>query len=103
MSFGVQLFDNKIQICAALMLWTLVSCSIFCFIMVKDGSNFLTLGPNAANQLLGVKMDTWFKWSVTAIYTFVSAAIAAFEGDAFRPFFSYVWRYKVHAPHHVTL
>jgi hypothetical protein len=48
-------------------------------------------------------MDTWFKWSVTAIYTFVSAAIAAFEGDAFRPFFSYVWRYKVHAPHHVTL
>ena len=70
----MQLFDNKIQICAALMLWTLVSCSIFCFIMVKDGSNFLTLGPNAANQLLGVKMDTWFKWWVTAIYTFVSTA-----------------------------
>jgi len=59
MSFGVELFDNKIRICAALMLWTFVSCSIFCFIMIKDGSNFLTLGPNAANQLLGVKMDTW--------------------------------------------
>ena len=90
MSFGVELFDNKIRICAALMLWTFVSCSIFCFIMIKDGSNFLTLGPNAANQLLGVKMDTWFKWWVTAIYTFVSTAVAAFSSDALCPFFSNV-------------
>jgi len=58
--------------------------------MIKDGSNFLTLGPNAANQLLGVKMDTWFKWWVTAIYTFVSTAVAAFSSDALCPFFSNV-------------
>lgn len=90
MSFWLDLFDNKLKLCAALMFWTVMSCSVFCFIMIKDGSNFLTVGPNASNQLLGVKMDTWFKWWVTAIYTFVSTAIAAFSSDALCPFFSNV-------------
>jgi hypothetical protein len=58
--------------------------------MIKDESKFLKLGPNEMNQLLGVKMDTWFKWWVTAIYTFVSTAIAAFAGDALIPFFNNV-------------
>ncbi len=58
--------------------------------MIQDGSNFLLLGPNDHNQLFGVKMDTWFKWWVTAIYTFVSTAIAAFASDALCPFFSNV-------------
>lgn len=58
--------------------------------MVKDGSNFLRVGPNHVNELLGVKMDTWFKWWVTAIYTFVSTAIAAFASDALCPFFNNV-------------
>jgi len=90
MSFWVNLFDNKLRICAGLMMWTCMSCSVFCFIMIKDGSNFLTIGPNPSNQLLGVKMDTWFKWWVTAIYTFVSTSIAAFASDSLCPFFSNV-------------
>lgn len=90
MSFWVNLFDNKLGLCVGLMMWTILSCSVFCFIMIKDGSNFLTIGPNASNQLLGVKMDTWFKWWVTAIYTFVSTAIAAFSSDALCPFFTNV-------------
>ena len=32
-------------------------------------------------------MDTWFKWWVTAIYTFVSTAIAAFSSNDLCPFF----------------
>jgi hypothetical protein len=77
MSFCVNLFDNKLLICGLLLLWTVVSSSVFCAIMIQDGSNFLMIGPNERNQLFGVKMDTWFKWWVTAIYTFVSTAIAA--------------------------
>jgi len=90
MSMCLSLFDDKIKLCVALMLWTALSCSVFCFIMLQDGSNFLTVGPNPANQLLGVRMDTWFKWWVTAIYTFVSTAIAAFAGDALCLFFTNV-------------
>ncbi len=58
--------------------------------MIKGNSKILKLGPNEANQLLGVKMDTWFKWWVTAIYTFVSTEIAVFAGDALIPFFNNV-------------
>jgi hypothetical protein len=58
--------------------------------MIQDGSNFLLIGPNNRNQLFGVKMDSWFKWWVTAIYTFVSTAIAAFASDALCPFFTNV-------------
>lgn len=90
MTFWLDLFDNKMQLCCALMLWTLLSSSVFIFIMVQDGSTFLTIGPNPHNELLGVKMDTWFKWWVTAIYTFISTAVAAFSSDALCPFFSNV-------------
>lgn len=86
----VNIFDNKLLICAFLMLWTCVSSSVFCIIMIEDGSNFLIVGPNQHNQLFGVKMDTWFKWWVTAIYTFVSTSIAAFASDSLCPFFTNV-------------
>ena len=88
MTFWLDLFDNKMRLCGALMLWTFVSSAVFCFIMIQDGSSFLTIGPNPKNELLGVKMDTWFKWWVTAIYTFISTAVAAFSSDALCPFFS---------------
>ena len=88
MSFCVNLFDNKLLICGLLLLWTVVSSSVFCAIMIQDGSNFLMIGPNERNQLFGVKMDSWFKWWVTAIYTFVSTAIAAFASDSLCPFFT---------------
>lgn len=72
------------------MFWTCLSSVVFCMIMIKDGSHFLVVGPNDKNQLFGVRMDTWFKWWVTAIYTFVSTAIAAFASDSLGPFFTNV-------------
>lgn len=88
MSFCINLFDNKLLICSLLMLWTVISSSVFCAIMIQDGSNFLMIGPNERNQLFGVNMDTWLKWWITAIYTFVSTAIAAFASDSLCPFFT---------------
>jgi hypothetical protein len=90
MGFCVNIFDNKLLIAGLILLWTCVSSCVFCVIMIKDDSNFLMLGPNTRNQLFGVKMDTWFKWWVTAIYTFVSTAIAAIASDALCPFFTNV-------------
>lgn len=90
MGVCVNIFDNKLLICGFLLLWTCASSTVFCIIMIKDGSNFLLLGPNEHNQLFGVKMDTWFKWWVTAIYTFVSTSIAAFASDSLCPFFTNV-------------
>ena len=90
MNIFMNLFDSKLTLSAMLMLWTVLSSTVFICIMIKDKSKFLLLGPNDSNELLGVKMDTWFKWWVTAIYTFVSTSIAAFAGDALCPFFTNV-------------
>jgi len=86
MNFCLKLFDDKRLLTLALFLWTLISSLVFIYIMIADNSNFLLFGPNKVNKLLGVHLDSWFKWWVTAIYTFVSTAIAAFAGDSLLPF-----------------
>lgn len=86
MNTALLMFDDKRLLIMALFIWTLLSGVVFCIIMVQDKSNFLTFGPNPHNQLLGVALDSWFKWWVTALYTFISTAIAAFSGDSLWPF-----------------
>ena len=86
MNTALLMFDDKRLLVLALLAWTLISSSVFCVIMIKDGSNFLLFGPNSQNKLLGVSLDSWFKWWVTALYTFISTAIAAFAGDSLWPF-----------------
>ena len=86
MTFCLRLFDDKRLLIFALFVWTLLSSMVFTWIMVQDSSNFLLFGPNKVNKLLGVPLDSWFKWWVTAIYTFISTAIAAFAGDSLLPF-----------------
>lgn len=86
MTFCLKLFDDKRLLTFALFLWTLISSLVFIYIMIEDSSNFLLFGPNKVNKLLGVHLDSWFKWWVTAVYTFISTAIAAFAGDSLLPF-----------------
>ena len=86
----MKLFDDKRLLCACLMIFTAFSSLVFCYIMVKDHSNFLSFGPNKHNKLLGVALDTWFKWWITAAYTFISTGISAFASDALFPFISNV-------------
>ena len=68
-----------------LLLWTLLSCFVFTFIMIQDNSKFLNVGPSDVNTLFGVVLNSWFKWWAVAIYTFVSTAIAAFASDSIGP------------------
>ena len=86
MNTALLMFDDKRLLIMALFMWTLTSSAVFCIIMLRDKSNFLTFGPNAHNYLMGVALDSWFKWWVTALYTFISTAIAAFSGDSLWPF-----------------
>ena len=36
MSFCENLFDNKLLICGLLLMWTVLSSSVFCAIMIQD-------------------------------------------------------------------
>ena len=86
MNAALLIFDDKRLLMIALLLWTVLSSTVFCVIMIQDKSNFLSFGPNEHNKLLGVALDSWVKWWITAIYTFISTAIAAFAGDSLWPF-----------------
>lgn len=79
------LFDDKRVLTLFIGMWTLASSLVFLAIMIVDNSPFLSMGPNSRTVLMGVKLDTWFKWWSVALYTFVSTCIAAFAGDAVIP------------------
>ena len=79
------IFQDKRLLTCLVMLWTTVSSIVFLGIMIEDESNFLAFGPNENTKLMGVVLDTWFKWWCVAIYTFVSTMIAAFSSDAIVP------------------
>lgn len=79
------LFDDRRLISGLLLIWTLISCATFAFIMIEDNSKFLNIGPSTVNTLFGVVLDSWFKWWAVAIYTFISTAIAAFSSDSIAP------------------
>lgn len=53
--------------------------------MIEDDSKFLRFGPNASTQLFGVAIDSWSRWFLVAVYTFISTAVAAFSSDAIVP------------------
>lgn len=80
-----RLFDDKRLLVALLGIWTILSAMMFGAIMLEDGSHFLSFGPNPETVLFGSKLDSWTKWWVVAVYTFVSTAIAAFSSDAVVP------------------
>ena len=80
-----RLFDDKRLLVGLLGLWTFFSTVMFGIIMIEDGSSFLSFGPNPETVLFGSKLDSWTKWWLVSIYTFVSTAIAAFSSDAVVP------------------
>jgi len=88
MTICLLLFDGKRLLTLALFTLAFISSLMFTYNMtdmIDDNSNFLLFGPNKINKLLGVHLDSWFKWWVTVVYTFVSTAIAAFAGDSLLP------------------
>lgn len=80
-----RLFNDRRLVTFVLFTWTLLSCAVFTYIMVKDHSRFLNLGPSSETTLFGVKLDSWSIWWCVAIYTFISTAIAAFASDSVMP------------------
>lgn len=79
------LFEDQRLLVGMLTVWTVLSSAVCYYIMLVDHSPFLSFGPNARTVLFGVKLDSWFKWWVVAIYTFVSTTIAAFASDSIVP------------------
>lgn len=79
------LFNDQRLVSLCIGLWSVLSCLVFCIIMLNDDSPFMNFGPSTKTKLFGVTLDTWWEWWAVALYTFFSTAIAAFATDSVVP------------------
>jgi len=84
MDFLQRLFDDKRLTSVLLMTWMTMVLAIFSELGIMD-SHFMKLGPGVHSKVMGVDLDTWYKWSCIAVFTFLSTAVNAFVGDAIMP------------------
>ena len=78
------LFDDKRLVCAVLFLWLILVLSIFSHLGIWN-TNFMTMGPSEGTEFMNLKLNTWYRWTWVAIFTFVSTTINDFAGDAIGP------------------
>ena len=78
------LFDDKRKVVAVLMLYLALVLIVMKEIGLLD-STFMNMGPSDSTSFMGVKLNTWYKWSLVAIFTFINTSINDFMSDAISP------------------
>jgi hypothetical protein len=78
------LFDDKRLIVAVLMLWLAVVCVGFEHIGLLSTS-YMSFGPSPTTVFMNVTLDSWYKWSLVALFTVINTSINDFSGDALGP------------------
>jgi len=79
-----RLFNDKRLTSVVLITWMTMVLAIFSELGVMD-SHFMKFGPGKHSKVMGVDLDSWYKWGCIAVFTFVSTAINSFVGDAIMP------------------
>lgn len=75
--------DKRIAVCL-LILWLIIVVSVFKDIGLLD-TKFMSMGPSDKTVFMGLILDTWYKWSMVATFTFVNTSINDFMSDAISP------------------
>jgi hypothetical protein len=79
-----KIFEDKRITISVLMVWLVVALVGFQSIDLFH-TQFMTFGPSPETKLMTLTIDTWGKWSMVAITSFVSTCISDFTGDALIP------------------
>ena len=79
-----RVFDDKRLAVFILMIWLIVVVTVFKDIGLLD-TKFMSLGPSDKTIFMGMVLDTWYKYSMVAIFTFVNTSINDFMSDAISP------------------
>lgn len=78
------LFDDKRVVTAVLMFYLTLVLVTMKEIGLLD-SKFMNMGPSDETSFMGVTLNTWYKWSLVACFTFVNTSINDFMSDAISP------------------
>ena len=79
-----RVFDDKRLAVTVLMVWLAIVLVIFKEIGLLD-SGYMSFGPSAKTVFMGVVLDTWNKWSLVAVFTFLNTCMNDFFSDAISP------------------
>lgn len=81
-----KLFDDKRWTIGLLIVWMLTVCTIFYFLGAFHMS-YMHVGPGKDTVFMGLKIDSWAKWSALAIFSFFNTCINEFISNALDPWF----------------
>jgi len=79
-----RVFEDKRLAVGLLMVWLCIVAVVFKDIGLLE-TRFVTFGPSAGTIFMGVTLDTWYKWSLVATFTFINTLVNDFMSDAISP------------------
>ena len=84
MSFLDLVFDDKRLSICIVTLWTIIVLTGFHLLNIPN-SDFMTLGPSNHTKFMTVEINTWEKWGMLSVATFLNSCVADFMSDAIIP------------------
>ncbi len=81
-----KLFDDKRWTVGLLLAWMIAVCIIF-YVLGAFHMNYMHIGPGEDTVFMGLKIDSWGKWSALAIFSFLNTCINEFISNALGPWF----------------
>ena len=78
------IFDDKRLAILIVTIWIVVVVASLSGLNLMH-SDFMTVGPSDHTRFMTITIDTWHKWTVLAISTFINTGLADFMGDAVVP------------------
>ena len=77
-------FDDKRLCVFILMSWLCIVLVSFYDIGLFHG-NYMQMGPSSNTKFMDITLDTWYKWSMVAVFTGVSTCVNDFMSDSISP------------------
>lgn len=77
-------FDDKRLGVAVLMAWLFCVLMLFYDIGLFHGQ-YMRMGPTPDTMFMQIKLDTWYKWGMVAVFTAVNTCVNDFMSDSISP------------------
>ena len=76
-----RIFDDKRIAVFVLLSWLLLVLGVFKTMGLFD-TRFMTFGPSPDTLFMGVALDSWDRWWLVAVFTFLNSSVNDFMSDA---------------------
>lgn len=86
-----RLFDDHRILMGVLWCWLAIILALFTEMGLMK-SDFVRFGPSASTEYVGIKLDTWRKWLLVAVFTALSSFMNDFANESLEPLFINVLR-----------